>query len=112
MILIHTQTCRMTLLQRVILQIYKNKEKAFSNIRQGTVTIYAKTVTVITTFTCNIHTNYHHGMPQKGKQMGKLTMIQASQGTETFRVILCSVYHILQMYMHTRYITNLIYIKL
>ena len=87
MILIHTQTCRMTLLQRVILQIYKNKEKAFSKIRQGTVTIYAKTVTVTTTFTCNIHTNYHHGMPQKGKQMGRLIMIQASQGTETFRVI-------------------------
>jgi hypothetical protein len=50
MFLIHTQTGGVILLQRVIFQIYKNKERAFWDIWQGAVAIYTKTAAKTTTF--------------------------------------------------------------
>ena len=43
-------------------------------------------------------------MPQKGKQMGRLIMIQASQSTETFRVIfMLSILHATNVHAYAIY---------
>ena len=79
----------MILLQGVILQIYKNKEKTLRDIRQGTVAIYAETTTLTTTFAGKFIFRQIIVMRSLkiGKQMRKLNMSQASQGTETFGMI-------------------------
>lgn len=89
MLLIHTETSGMILLQRVIFQVYKNKEKTIRNSRQGAVTIYAKTATVTTALACQFIFRQIIVMRclKVGQQMKKLNMGQACQGTEAFRIV-------------------------
>lgn len=89
MFLIHTKTGDIVLLQRVILQIHKNKEKVLHDIKQGTVLIYAETTKLTPAFA--IHFIFRQivimrGL-KEGKQMGKLNISQAGQGTETLGIV-------------------------
>lgn len=75
----------MILLQRIIFQIYKNKAKTLWDITLGAGAIDAETTTFAVQFIfrqiiimCSLKIR---------KQMRKLNMTQACQGTETFGIV-------------------------
>lgn len=89
MLLVHTETGSMVLLKRVVFQIYKNKEKPLRDIRQRAILVYAETATVTSPLTIEFVLTQiiiMRGL-EIGKQMRKLNMSQARQGTETFGII-------------------------
>ncbi|WP_321480818.1 hypothetical protein [uncultured Bacteroides sp.] len=76
MFLIHTKTGVLILLQRIILQVHKNKEKAFRRIRQRAVLIYAGATKLTSAFAIHFILRQIITMSylKVGKQMGKLNM--------------------------------------
>lgn len=85
MLLVHPETSRVVLLQRVILQINKNEEKTFGNIRQRAVLVNTETATVCAAFTCHLILRQIVIMSslEVRKKMRELNMAQAGERTET-----------------------------
>ena len=89
MLLTHPETSRMVLLHRVILQIDKDKEKTFGNIRQRTVLVNTETATVGVEFISHIIFRQIVIMSslKVRKKTRELNMAQAGEHTETHGII-------------------------
>ncbi len=89
MLLIHSKAGGMVLLKRIVLQIHKDEEKTFGDVRKKTVTVNTETATVATAFAVHLMFRQIIIMRclEEGKQVGKLGMVHAGQGAETLGVI-------------------------
>lgn len=106
MLLIHAETSSMILLQWIIFQIHKNKEKTFSDINQRTILVYTEATTITATFAAQLIFRQIIIMSRLkvGKQMAKLSMIQACQGTEAFGIVfMVVVIHATKIHVYAIY---------
>lgn len=103
----HSETGAMILLQRVVFQIHKNKEKAFRDIRQGAVLVDTEATTATSPFAIQLIFRQIIIMSRlkRGKQMQKLNMGQTCQGTETLGIFfMLFIIHATKIHAYTIYI--------
>lgn len=93
MLLVHPEAGSVVFLKEIVLQINKYEEKTLHNSGKRTVLVDTGMASVATSFAIHLIDKQIIVVCvlKMGKQRGKWGVIQAGQGTKTFRIILCSI---------------------